>query len=623
MAKISYGPHDRAANFAPVKNNDSPKVKITAAGLKRSLRIFKYLRPQRTAFFIGIAMLFLSSVFTLVITRLLGQLAGIGVQGASMPGAEMMGMGKFNWDIGTTGSVVTLLFILLLFQGAISFARVWLFARVTENAMLSLRQNTFETIIRMPMQFFNESRVGELGSRISADITTIQETITLTLAEFVRQLIIIVVGIGALVIFSWKLTLIMLASVPVMMIVAVIFGKFIRNLSKKTQDKVAESNVIVTESLTGIAGVKAFANEFFEVGRYMRSINEIKNFAMTGAIWRGLFGTFIIVFVFGALALVIWQGAELMNAGELDSKIFFTFLLFTGLVAGSIGGIASQFGSLQRGMGAIENVMDILEYTTEPIMLAPEGDILPLEGKITLKNIKFRYESRPDIEVLNDISFEALPGSRIALVGPSGSGKSTLAALILRFYSPNSGFLLIDDKPASDYPLSALRQRMALVPQDVILFGGTIKENIAYGRPEAAESAIQSAAERANAWEFISKFPEGLDTVVGERGIKLSGGQRQRIAIARAILKDPAILILDEATSSLDSESERLVQGALEELMKGRTGIVIAHRLSTIRHADHILVLNEGRIAEQGKHDQLMEIDNGIYRNLVELQEIG
>jgi len=593
------------------------------AAIKRSLRIFRYLRPQRTAFFIGIAMLFLSSVFTLVITRLLGQLAGIGVQGASLPGAEMMGLGGFNWDIGSTSSVVTLLFILLLVQGAISFARVWLFARVTENAMLTLRQNTFETIIRMPMQFFNESRVGDLSSRISADITTIQETITLTLAEFVRQLIIIVVGIGALVIFSWKLTLIMLGSVPVMMVVAVIFGKFIRTLSKKTQDKVAESNVIVTESLTGIAGVKAFANEFFEVGRYVRSISDIRAFAMTGAVWRGLFGTFIIVFVFGALALVIWQGAELMNAGELDSKIFFTFLLFTGLVAGSIGGIASQFGSLQRGLGAIENVMDILDYTTESISLTPSADELPLRGDITFDSVGFHYDSRPDVQVLRDVSFSVPAGSRLALVGPSGSGKSTLASLVLRFYEPHSGTILIDGRPAGDYALSALRHRMALVPQEVLLFGGTIRDNIAYGRPTATEEDILTAARRANALEFILKFPDGLDTVVGERGVKLSGGQRQRIAIARAILKDPAILILDEATSSLDSESERLVQSALEELMRGRTSIVIAHRLSTIRTADLILVLSDGLIRERGTHDTLMAIEGGIYRNLVELQEMS
>jgi ABC-type multidrug transport system fused ATPase/permease subunit len=575
------------------------------------------------SFGIGIGLLFLSSVFTLVITRLLGQLAGIGVSGASMPGEELMGLGQFQWDVGTTSSVVLLLFVLLLVQGAISFARVWLFARVTENAMLTLRQNTFETIIRMPIQFFNESRVGELGSRISADITTIQETITLTLAELIRQLIIIVVGIGALVIFSWKLTLIMLGSVPVMMVVAVIFGKFIRTLSKKTQDKVAESNVIVTESLTGIAGVKAFANEFFEVGRYMKSIREIRSFAMTGAVWRGLFGTFIIVFVFGALALVIWQGAELMNKGELDSKIFFTFLLFTGLVAGSIGGIAGQFGSLQRGLGAIENVMDIIDYRTEEIRLQPERTELGLRGEIEFNNVSFRYESRPDVEVLRDISFRVPSGSRLALVGPSGSGKSTLASLVLRFYEPNEGSISVDGRPASDYHLSDLRHRMALVPQEVILFGGTIRDNIAYGRPEATEADIREAARRANALEFIQKFPEGLDTVVGERGVKLSGGQRQRIAIARAILKNPAILILDEATSSLDSESERLVQAALEELMKGRTSIVIAHRLSTIRTADRILVLSDGRIAESGTHPELMGIENGIYRKLVELQEVG
>ena len=471
----------------------------------------------------------------------------------------------------------------------------------------------------MPMTYFNTQRVGDLNSRISADITSIQDIFMTTLPELFRQFIIISFGIGFLVYSSPQLTLIMVSTLPVMMVVAVVFGKYIRKLSKQTQDKVAESNVIVQETFTGIVNVKSFANELFETARYTLSAKHIKSFAMKGAIWRGLFSSFIIVFIFGAITLIIWQGSTLAEAGEIDNAEFLSFLLLTGLVAGSIGGLASQFGTLQRGIGAIENVMDQLEMESEPVLSEVKSGST-IKGKIGFRDVHFSYPSRKEIPVLQGISFDASAGQQIALVGSSGSGKSTLASLVLRFYSPDAGEILVDGKNTSDFGLNELRNQMAFVPQEVLLFGGTIRENIAYGDTDANDEEISAAAKKANALDFINQFPDGLDTLVGERGIQLSGGQRQRIAIARAILKDPTILILDEATSALDSESERLVQEALDYLMKGRTSIVIAHRLSTIRSADKILVLENGRIVEQGQHDELMLQSEGIYKHLSELQ---
>jgi ABC-type multidrug transport system fused ATPase/permease subunit len=601
---------------------EKKKRGFSKESLRKSRRIFKYVKPYAWQFALGILIISLSSGFTLLVTRLWGQLGGVGVQSPEQPDIKKYFNIEIDWN--NIQSIVVFIFGLLVVQAVLSFVRVYMFADITEKMMLALRRDTYERILRMPMQYFNEKRVGDLNSRISADITSIQDVFTTTMAELLRQLIIITGGIIALLYFSPTLTAVMLATLPVMIIVAVIFGRFIRKLSKKTQDKVSESNVIVQETLTGIVNVKSFANEFFEVARYATSIKDIRNFAMKGATWRGMFSSFIIIFIFGAISLIIFKGADLMKSGELASEHFFTFLLMTGLVAGSIGGIAAQFGALQRGMGAIENVMDILDLSPEEVSLEDPGTKrIPLDGKIEFKLVNFHYESRKEVPVLKEVSFDVPAGAQVALVGSSGSGKSTIASLIQRFYCPVTGEILIDNKPAMSYDLSELRRHMAFVPQEVILFGGTIKENIAYGDPNASDAEIEAAASKANAMEFIRKFPDGMDTVVGERGIQLSGGQRQRIAIARAVLKNPTILILDEATSSLDSESERLVQDALDKLMEGRTSVVIAHRLSTVRNATKIVVLEHGTIREQGTHEELMQVDAGVYRNLQDLQVLN
>jgi ABC-type multidrug transport system fused ATPase/permease subunit len=412
----------------------------------------------------------------------------------------------------------------------------------------------------------------------------------------------------------------MLAILPAVALAAFFFGKYIRMFAKKAQNQVAESNTVVEETLQGIQNVKAFTNELFEMNRYRRITNEVALTGIKGGKYQA-YTSFIVVSFFMAIGAVIWKGATLIAAHKLAAGELFSFVLYSGFIAGNIAGMAGVYTRLQKTIGAAENLLELFD---EPVEEINTDYVLQKEhkfrGEIAFNDISFEYPSRKDFPVLRNISFTIKTGQKVALVGPSGAGKSTLVALLMRFYEPTHGSILFDNRESNTFPLSALRAQMAIVPQDVFLFGGTIRENIGYGKPDASEEEIIEAAKQANTWEFISQFPGGLDTIVGERGVQLSGGQRQRIAIARAVLKNPKILLLDEATSSLDSESERLVQEALEKLMHCRTSIVIAHRLSTIRSADKIIVINSGVIVEQGTHEELLSNDNGLYKNLSELQ---
>ena len=412
----------------------------------------------------------------------------------------------------------------------------------------------------------------------------------------------------------------MLSVVPLVAVAAVIFGRFIRKFSKNVQDQVAESQVIVEETMQGISIVKAFANEWYEIARYDGKIKEVVKLAIKGGKYRGYFASFIIFCLFGAIVAVVWFGVRLSISGEMSVGQLISFVLYSTFVGASFGGIAELYAQIQKAIGATERVFELLEETPEKINSVQNAVKNKIKGNVTFKNVAFSYPSRKEINVLKNVNFTAEFGQKIAIVGPSGTGKSTIASLLLRFYDIDSGEIIIDGKNIYDYDLENLRGNMSIVPQDVILFGGTIRENIAYGKPDASEDEILLAAKQANAFNFIEGFPEKFETLVGERGIKLSGGQRQRIAIARALLKNPSILILDEATSSLDSESEKLVQEALEILMEGRTSIIIAHRLSTIRSADQILVLDNGIISEQGTHLELISLENGKYKNLSNLQ---
>lgn len=597
--------------FAADMEKDKGK-KLSKAALKRSLRIFQYVMPYKFKFSLGLIFLFLSSATFMVFPGLLGRLIG-GEEVKDSPIDAFFSLENIN-------QVALLLLAAFGLQALFSFFRIYLFADVTERAIANIRKDVYAHLIKLPMTFFSAQRVGELNSRISNDIGQLQETFMTTLAELVRQIVIIVVGVSLLFFYSAELTFVMLVSLPVMMLAAFFFGKFIRGLSKKTQDELAQAQIVVDETLQGVQSVKSYANEFFEIARYATVVERARLVAMKGAKWRGAFASFIIFGLFGAIVLVIWYGVKLRNEGAIGLDVFTSFLLYSVFVGGSIGGVADIFGRVQKAVGATENLFDLMEETAEQINSEHANNDLNLKGDIEFKNVHFAYPSRKDKPVLTGLSLTIPAGERVAIVGSSGAGKSTLASLILRFYEPDAGEITFDNKNANSFELTSLRSQMALVPQEVLLFGGSIRENIAYGKPSASETEIMVAAQKANALEFIQSFPEGFDTTVGERGIQLSGGQRQRIAIARAILKDPKILILDEATSSLDAESERLVQEALDKLMANRTSVIIAHRLSTIKKADKIVVLELGVITESGTHEELLKVENGVYRKLSQLQ---
>ncbi len=586
------------------KENDLPKSKITKSSLQKAALIFKYSGHHKWKFYVGLLFLLLTGGTALAFPKLMGMLIDC----------------VKDKDFVTANYIALGLVIILFLQSFFSFFRLSLFVNFTENTLANLRLALYSNLVKLPMSFFSQKRVGELNSRISSDITQIQDTLTSTIAEFLRQFILIFGGVILLANESLKLTLLMLSVVPLVAIAAVVFGRFIRKYSKKVQDQVAESQVIVEETMQGISIVKAFANEWYEIARYNGKIREIVKLAIKGGKYRGYFASFIIFCLFGSIVAVVWYGVQLSIAGEMSVGQLISFVLYSTFVGASFGGIAELYAQIQKAVGATERVFELLDEKPEKIKGQANSEVQIINGNVSFNNVVFSYPSRKEIKVLKGVNFEASFGQKIAIVGPSGVGKSTIASLLLRFYNIQEGTIEIDGKNIYDFDLEILRGNMSIVPQDVILFGGTIKENIAYGKPNATDDEIEIAAKQANALNFINGFPEKMETIVGERGIKLSGGQRQRIAIARALLKNPRILILDEATSSLDSESEKLVQEALEILMEGRTSIIIAHRLSTIRSADQILVLDNGIISEQGTHHELMALENGLYKNLSHLQ---
>lgn len=593
-------------NSGDTPEKELPKAKVTKESLKYILTLTKYLKPYRLKFGLGIFFLVLSVVASLIFPKVMGNL----IDAATVA----KGLSNIN-------TVAVILLGVLFFQAIFTFFKVIWFVEVAEKSLADIRKDTYFKLVTLPMNFFAQHRVGELNSRISADLSQIQDSIANTIAELLRQVIVLIGGLIALSFVSGKLTLMMLGVIPVLIVIAVVFGKYIRQIARKSQDQLAVTNVIVEETLQGISSVKAFVRESYEAGRYKSAMDKVVEYAMRGAKFRGSFAGFIVFCLFGAIVGVIWYGAILVQAGEITLGELTSFILYSTYVGAAMGSFAELYAQLQKTLGATERVIELLSEKNEAIFLEDKDAAITneLKGAIRFEDVQFSYPSRPDLKVLKRLSFTAKAGEKIAIVGPSGAGKSTIASLLLRFYEPVAGHIYFDEKTADTYTLADVRKQIAIVPQDVLLFGGSIRENIMYGKTDATEEELIDAAQRANAFEFIKQFPEGLETIVGERGIKLSGGQRQRIAIARALLKNPRILILDEATSSLDSESERLVQEALLELMKGRTSVIIAHRLSTIREADQIIVIDEGVVREKGTHQELLE-HGGLYKYLSDLQ---
>jgi len=589
---------------------ESPKAKINKESIKEALMIFRYVRPYKWYFIGGLVFIALSAANTMTFPYLLKKL----IDSAH---------GNLAGPVPLTPETIALIMIGLQgLQMVISFFRIYLFTKVGENAVADMRMNIYRHILMMPMDFFAQRRVGELSSRITADVSQIQDAVTTVFAEILRGILTLVASIALILMISRQMTLLMLSVVPVVVVIALVFSRFIRRLSRQSQDQLAESGTVVQETLQGIANVKSFSNEWYEINRYNKSIKSVVNLAVKSGRFRGLFVSCMLFAVFGTIVLVVWYGVGQMQRHLLSDGDLTAFVVYTAFLGGTLAGFADLYSQLQKTLGATQRVRELLKEPTEEVAIAPSEPepAFRIHGNVSMQHIAFSYPSRKETAVIRDISIEAKSGEQIAIVGPSGAGKSTLVSLLLRFYEPDKGQIEFDGRPAGSIPLTQLRRQMALVPQDILLFGGTIYDNIAYGKPGSSLDAVKAAAAKANAHDFIMSFPEGYNTVVGERGTKLSGGQRQRVAIARAILKDPVILLLDEATSSLDSESEYLVQGALDNLMQNRTSFVIAHRLSTIRKADKIIVLEDGMVKESGTHDELIRIEEGLYRNLNKLQ---
>jgi ATP-binding cassette subfamily B protein len=581
------------------------KKPLSKNSLKQAWRIFGFLRPYRGLFISGMVVLLLSGLTSMSFPFIAGQLV------------DSVSSVFRKW---TRNEIALAMCGVLLVQAFLSFMRVEIFFRVSEQSMRDIRFRLFSKIMSLPISFIEKRRVGELTSRLTSDVTQLQDILSFILAEFVRQVLTVVLGLGIIFWVSTRLSLVMLASFPFIVVGGIIFGKFIRKLSKKVTDDLAAANTIAEESLQSINTVKSFTNEAYEANRYYLALQNVLGNSLRSARFRGLFISTVIFSVFGGIVLVLWYGLGLVESGDLTIGKLVSFILYTTFIAAAAGGLGDLYGQIQKTIGSSERILEILDADAEEDSVENAIDPGRAGGAIEFKNVVFAYPSREEVEVLHGLNLSISPGQKVALVGKSGAGKSTIVQLLMRFYKPLSGEISLDGRNIHEIKLEALRRNIGIVPQEVLLFGGTIMENISYGKPGASLDEIVQAARKANAWEFISGFPDGLSTVVGERGIKLSGGQRQRIAIARAILKDPAILILDEATSSLDSESERLVQDALDLLMENRTTIIIAHRLATIRKADNIFVLQDGKILEQGSHDALMELGEGFYARLVKMQ---
>jgi len=564
---------------------------------------------EKKIFIPSLIALFLTAGLALAFPYFLKELIGNPVDGLQneVPPEEILE--KIN------GIVLSLIAVLFL-QATIGFFRVQGFIRSGESALNRLRKDLFRHLLHLPVPYFQDQRAGSLSNRVSADLAVVRETLLTTVPQAVRQTVILIGGLAFIFIASWKLSVVMLGCIPVVVLLIAFFGRKVRNHSKAAQQSLADASTVVEESVQNIADVKAYTNEPFERDRYETSLKSFLDVTLRGAKARGAFLSFIIFVLFGTIAFVVWYGARMYSHGDITWENFFAFIIFSIFVGASLGSFPEIISQFQQTAGATERLREILDMPTER---QSGGSEATLQGQIALDALAFSYVSRPDISVLNDISVNLPAGQRTAIVGPSGAGKSTLFSLILGFNDPTSGKLSFDGKDSQEISLECLRSQIAIVPQEVMLFGGSISENIAYGKPGASAEEIQNAATLANAHDFISELPDAYETLVGPRGTKLSGGQRQRIAIARAILADPKILLLDEATSALDSESERLVNEALERLMQGRTSLVIAHRLSTVRHADQILVISKGKLIEQGNHEALLAA-NGTYRFLAETQ---
>ena len=574
-------------------------------------RILRLARPEAPLLIGGLVFLAIGSAATLSYP-----------QGASVLIDAALGAPP-DWAKGTDrGRLLELIALGMAAVALVSAAamglRYFLFMLAGERVIARLRQDLYGRILDQEIAFFDQERTGDLMSRLSSDTATLQGTVSANISFGLRNLIQLLGGVVLLFLTSPRLTLVILAVVPAIAVGAVVYGRRIRRLSRQVQDAIAAGQAVAEESIAGVRTVRAFAAEPAEMARYDSAITRSLALARRRIRASSLFMAVTSFAGYASAALVFWYGGRLVQAGELSAGQLTSFLVYTLLVGFSLGALADLWADFLRAMGAGERVFELLDRA--PRMPTTGGETLdPVAGRLELDAVDFRYPGRPDVQVLRGLSLAIDPGEVVALVGASGAGKSTVAALLLRFYDPDGGALRLDGVDLRRLDPAWLRRQIGLVAQEPLLFSSSVADNIRYGRPDATAVEIEAAARAANAHDFVSAFPDGYDTLVGERGVQLSGGQKQRVAIARAVLKDPRILVLDEATSALDAQAEHLVVEALERLMEGRTSLVIAHRLSTVRQADRVAVIEAGAVIELGRHEELLA-QGGHYRRLVERQ---
>ncbi len=595
------------ARYKKTTSEETDNVKLDKETFLQALQVFEFIKPYRWYFIGGLLMLFLSSMVFMLFPYLAGLMVDIA-----------QGTAPMDIDLKDAGWI---LLGVLIMQSTLSYFRVILFANVSERGIADIRKALYARLINLPVTFFEKNRVGELVSRLTADVEKLYSVFSIILAEFIRQIIVLIVGILFLGLTTPRLAFIMLLTFPVIVVGAMFFGRYVRRLSRKRQKALAETNIILSETMHSVNTVKSFTNEQFELDRYVSSIQGVVKIALKFAQSRAIFSVFIITMLFGALFFIIWQGAVMIQDNTISAGQLVSFVSYTAILGAAIASLGNFYSEILSAVGATERIREILVTISEPEEPyrgdKPAGKF---NGTIAFKKVHFSYPTRTDVEVLKGLDLTIEAGQKVALVGASGAGKSTIMQLLLQFYKIDEGTIYVDGANLYDYNLKQFRENIGIVPQEVLLFGGTIRENILYGKPDASQAEIDEAARLSNSMEFIESFPDGFETIVGERGVKLSGGQKQRIAIARALLKNPAILLLDEATSALDAESEKVVQDALYILMEGRTSIIIAHRLATVRDVDCIFVIDKGVVVEQGTHEELSLIDDGAYNSFAKLQ---
>ncbi|MEW6420734.1 MAG: ABC transporter transmembrane domain-containing protein [Deinococcota bacterium] len=588
----------------PAPADRDPKAPGPRRDPRQLARLLAFARPYRVLFVLGVLATLISSGLNLIFPLLLGRLID----------ASFLKVG--STDTGPLDRTVGLLLGTFALSALFGAAQSYLLSTVGSGVVADLRRQLFSHLLSLSPQFFTAHKTGDLTSRLTSDVSTVQAVSSTALAQLISQAVALVGSVALLVLTSPRLSLLTLAVIPLVIGTAVVLGRRLRRVARQLQDTIAAANADAAEALGGVRVVQSFTAENLERERYSAGMSRAFRVALRRNRLQALMSGVMSFLTFGALAVVLWYGGRLVMAGELTPGKLVTFLIYALQVGGTVAGLTSIFNQFQEALGASGRIFELLDERSDLTEAASPIPLRWARGRVTFDHVSFQYG---DVPTLRDVSFDVPPGQVVALVGPSGAGKTTLVNLIPRFWDVTGGVLRVDGQDVRDYALADLRAQIGLVPQETLLFSGSIEENIRYGRPEATPEEVRSAARAANADAFITAFPEGYATVVGERGVKLSGGQRQRVAIARALLKDPRILILDEATSALDNESEALVQAALDTLMQGRTTFVIAHRLSTIRNAGRILVLNAGEVVEDGTHEALMAA-GGLYHDLYELQ---